>query len=215
MRGLVTAMAAALALAACTPLTSEHPLFSHADEVGPSPLSEGLWVGIDENCTREMAARAPPPESCDQFTLRHTASGWRLSAQDKDDNGAVRTLEFPIVVVPAVPTEHADAYAPLYIVEVGQRDADPKSDAPPDQRIYAVVAPIGVLPAQELFVTEIDCAAILREGPIDGVSERRGADGALSGCVAANQAAVREAARRTVIENLSGIDHNRMVLVRP
>ena len=34
-------------------------------------------------------------------------------------------------------------------------------------------------------IAQIDCAAILREGPLDGVVEQRSASGGLTGCVAA------------------------------
>lgn len=215
MRAYMIAVATALMLGACTPLTSERPLFSHADETGPPPLTEGVWVALEDNCTREMATATPIGASCDQLTLRHTTEGWRLSGQDKDDNGAARTVDIPLVVVPAVGTANAEAYAPLYIVQLSTRDANSHSDASPEERIYGVIAPIGAMPATEAFFTDIDCGAILREGPIAGVTEHHNADGTLGGCTTASPSAVREAARRTLVEGFGNVDNDRLVFVHP
>jgi hypothetical protein len=215
MRVYMIAIAAALALGACTPLTSEHPVFSHADETGPSPLTEGVWVALEDNCTREMATATPIAATCDPLTLRRTADGWQLNGQEKGDNDVVRTVEIPIIIVPAVRTTNADAYAPLYIVQLSTRDANSHSNAPAGERVYGVIAPTSTMPATEMFFTDIDCAAVLREGPIDGVAEHHNADGVLDGCTTTSPAAVREAARRAMIESLGNIDRERLIFVHP
>lgn len=212
MRIFLTAVVAMWVLGACTPLTSEHPLFAHANEAGPLPLTQGVWVPLEDHCTRQMAMATPIAETCDQLTLHHGADGWRLSGRDKDND---RDVEIPFVLVPAVRTETDEAYAPLYVAQFSMCDADRNCDAAADERIYTAIAPIGTLPATEAYVTSIDCAAILREGPLDGVAERRNPDGSLSGCSAANPAAVREAARRAIIQELSNIDRDRMIFVHP
>jgi len=218
MRFLSIALAATtLALGACSPpLTSDHPLFAVADQTGPAPLAEGVWVALSARCTREAALSATPPEDCEQMTLRRADEGaWVISGKDKDENGVERTEELRLVIAPAVHTADADAYAPLYIVQLSAHDADPHSGAPADARIYMAFAPIGAMPARELYFIDVNCDAILREGPIDGVSTERDAQGNLSACRAANQTAVREAAQRATIEELSNIDQTRLLFVHP
>jgi hypothetical protein len=216
MAKLSMAALAALTLGACTPLTSSHPLFSLADATGPAPLSEGVWTALDENCTREMAAQTPLPHGCDQIVLQRRADGaYEVKGAGKDGDAGERPGALTLIIAPAVNTSSADAYAPLYLVQLSPRDADAASNAPPQSRIYAVFAPIGAMPAHEAFFTDIDCTAILREGPIAGVAEQHDPGGALSGCTTDSPAAVREAARRALIEAVSRIDEDRLVFAHP
>jgi hypothetical protein len=216
MRRSSIAMLAALTLGACTPLTSNHPLFSVADQTGPAPLTEGVWVAIDENCTREMAAATPLPHGCEPLTLsRASDGGWTLTGLSKDADGGPKPQSVHFIAVPAVATARPDAYAPLYVVELSARDLDPHSDAPAEARIYGAAAPIGALPATELFFADIDCDAVLREGPIEGVTAERDGNGSLTGCLADRPAAVREAARRAMIEEVHTIDQSRLVFLHP
>jgi hypothetical protein len=216
MAKILMAALAALTLGACTPLTSSRPLFSLADAAGPTPLSEGVWTALNENCTREMAARTPLPEGCDQIVLHRRADGaYELKGAGKDSGGGERSAALTLIIAPAVSTSAADAYAPLYLVQLSPRDADATSSASPQSRVYAVFAPIGAMPAREAFFTDIDCTAILREGPITGVTEQHGPGGALSGCTTDSPAAVREAARRALIEALGHIDQDRLVFAHP
>ncbi len=229
MRTSIIAAALALAsLGACTPLTANAPLFTTADSVGPPPLMEGRWVALDEEkCTRAMALRrGGPAHGCQPFTLRRTEDGaWQFYAEGDDEHGVHHTMNLRFVMAPATGKATPEAYAPLYVAEYAsssvaedppETSAAPADKPPPNQVQYAVLAPIGTLPAREVFtIAEIDCDAALREGPIDGVSEPLNADGSSHGCVAANQQAVREAARRVLINNIARVDSSRMVYIGP
>jgi hypothetical protein len=230
MRALVLA-AFVFDVVACTPLTANAPLFSVADQTGPPPFTEGAWVTIDEHCTRAMASRHTLPRSCHSFSLRRDADGaWRVSGSDKDDHGAERTFNSRLIIVPAVQVPPdgvsegsfavVNPYAPLYVAEFNPSDfeADAQADAShhaTTARTYSVIAPIGSMPARELVFVEIECSTILREGPMDGVATEHDTHGNLTGCIAVNQGAVREAARRAMIESLGQIDDNRTVFVHP
>ena len=210
---MLTAMI--LALGACTPLSANHPLFAVADQTGPAPLTEGVWVAINSRCTRELAATTPLPDDCEPVRLHRNGDGsWQLSAA-KIENGVEQRDEMRLIIVPAVATANAEAYAPLYLVEVSAREADEHSSAPADARVYGAFAPIGGLPAREAFFVDVECDAVLREGPLDGVVSVRDANGGLTSCTAENKGAVREAVRRAVIEELSNVDEARIVFVRP
>lgn len=220
---LALPLALPLALGACTPLTANAPLFSPADAIGPPPLTEGVWFALDEErCTREQATSATPPRTCVPFTFRHMPDGaWRLTAEGPDDHGVRRHLDLRFVAAPVNEKPSPDAYSALYVAEYLDDGTLDTSDAKQTERHapevrYAVLAPVGGQPARELFlIAEIDCGNILREGPIEGVEERHDAGGALTGCVAANQAAVREAARRAVVENLDDYERSRLLFVHP
>jgi hypothetical protein len=207
--------AAALALGACTPLTSNHPLFAVADQTGPPPLTEGVWVALNARCTREEAAATPMPDDCEPFTLhREGNGGWALSST-KTVNGVVQHEDMHFLLAPAVPTARADAYAPLYVAQMPAHEVDPHDDSDADVRIYAALAPLGEMPAKEAFFIDLECDSVLREGPIDGVTAEHNDRGEISACTAQNQSAVREAARRGAIEQLSTIDANRLIFVHP
>jgi hypothetical protein len=226
-----TALLLAAALGACSELTADAPLFSSADQFGPPPLTEGLWIAVHEGCPESNARRRTGrfPGGCTPLEIRRTEDGaWQaqlridlianLSAQERaeaEEQAAAGPMR--LVIAPAVERARPDSYAPLYVAEVTLQ-------SPPDAIGYAVIAPIGAMPAQStLVVASIGCIDILRQGPIEGVREqyrtRIEDDGSehreVSGCVASTQAAVREAARRAVIENLDEMLERRYVYVRP
>jgi hypothetical protein len=119
-------------------------------------------------------------------------------------------LTLRMIIAPASETPNWQAYAPLYVAEYAS-----DGTAHPGPR-YAVIAPIGTLPATEIFVIgEIGCADVLRDGPVEGVREVRDEADRLIHCVASSQAAVRAAARRALIENLAQINDTRLLFVRP
>jgi hypothetical protein len=101
--------------------------------------------------------------------------------------------------------------APLYVAEYVAAD-DPTIQ-------YALVVPVGALPTREVrLVPMIECNDVLRDGPVEGVKEERDADGALRACYADSQNAVREAARRALVERLGDVfaeDAVRFVYVGP
>jgi hypothetical protein len=152
--------------------------------------------------------------------LRRSSDGaWQFYAEG-DENGKHRVMNVRVIVAPATGKGAADAYAPLYLAEYQSSaisDDPPAQGSPASTQVqYAVLAPIGTLPAREVFtIAEIDCDAALREGPIEGVTQARNADGSNGGCVAANQEAVREAAQRVLINNIGRVDSERMVYIGP
>jgi len=213
LKFLISAIVA-LALGACTPLTSPHPLFELADQTGPAPLAEGVWVGLNHECTREMANTSPLPQGCEGATLRRASDGaWTLSGPGKDHEGRPQTENLRLIIVAAVARARGDAYAPLYIVELDPSQADPHAGPASQRRIYGVIAPIAGAPATEAFFLSIDCEAILREGPIAGITAERDGAGNLTGCTTQSAEAVRQAARRALIEGISNIDQSRLLFV--
>ena len=238
-RGIAATMLA-VALGACAELRADAPLFAVSDQIGPPPLTEGVWIAVGEDCPSYYARRGRGryPEQCSPMDLRRGEDGaWRMRprvdlmsnlnaqerAQIEADFGPAR-----VIIAPAVEHPLADGYSPLYVAEVVQRAEDR------DAVGYAVIAPMGAMPATSALVLgSIGCDDILRDGPIEGVtaeytaaeepasesgpSATPGVQGppALSGCVAATQASVREAARRAVLQNLEQMMQVRFVYVRP
>lgn len=213
------------ALAGCAQLSAEAPLFSPADQVGPAPLSEGVWIAIGEECGERNARRGGRfPKECAPIEISRLPDGaWSaryridlasgLTREERAEAEAARVMH--LVIVPAVQRRTPEAYSPLYLAEI-------TSSAPEDKVAYAVLAPLGDLPATAMLVIAgIDCADALRDGPIDGVTEqyieRVDETGVtrqdLSGCLASTQAAVRQAARRALIENLATLAEQRYVYV--
>lgn len=217
-----------MVLGACAELGAEQPLFSAVDQ-GPAPLREGVWIGVGEGCAEHNIRRRRFPAECGPLDIRREPDGaWQFSLRidlisglsareradeaEKEQNGPYR-----LILAPAVERALDGAYAPLYVAELGLRDDGLSSVS------YAAVAPIGTLPASEMrIVALIGCDTILRDGPIDGVTvqyeTRTDAEGRpyqeISGCDASHQAAVREAVRRAVIEDLDTIVSRRYVFVR-
>lgn len=239
-RQVIAVLLCAATLGACAELTAEAPLFAPADQIGPPPLTEGIWIVVSEECpdynARRRSGRFPP--DCTPLELTRLEDGaWQarlrvdlvygLSVQERAESEETAG-PYRLIVAPAVERDDADAYAPIYIAETTRADASGVS--------YMIIAPLGEKPAASaLIVPSIGCADILRDGPIEGVTpeysttERPvvepGASAAiesgeqrpptLSGCIATTQAAVREAARRAVIENLDEMLGRRFVYVRP
>lgn len=184
------ALAFMVLVCACAPLTAQRPLFSPLDQIGPAPLAEGAWVqtGCDETAT-------DPEDACAHIELARAADGgWLYTMRSSAEDGESASWRF--IIASALEVDRGEDYAPLYVAEYVSLD-DP---GPP---LYAVVAPVGVMPAREVrMVSMIDCDDALREGPIPGVEEVVGEEAFDRVCVAADRAAVREAARRALIENL-------------
>lgn len=216
--------------AGCAELTAERPLFSVADQTGPPPLTEGIWVNISEECPRPNLRQRRFPGECVPMEIRREADGaWRVAiridlisdfdrerrAEEEADpsNGPYR-----MILAPAVERPITDSYAPLYLGEL----TTPGSEEPRDVG-YAVVVPSGELPATSAYIVgSISCISILADGPIEGVTpeytpridDQGVTHQELSGCVASSQAAVREAARRAVVEGFDEIASRRLVFVR-
>ncbi len=234
-RHCFAALLLAAALAGCAELTAEAPLFAPSDQIGPPPLTEGVWIAVGEDCPSYYARRRSGryPGDCMPIEMRRLDDGaWQvqlradlvfnLSADERTraetDYGPMR-----VIIAPAVEQPPTDGYAPLYLAELNPRTED-------DVIGYAVIAPLGTMPATEaMIVGSIGCVDILRDGPIAGVTveyaapeqpaaETTGqpaAERRLSGCVATTQASVREAARRAAIENLNEMTQRRFTHVRP
>lgn len=218
IRTFVLSAIAVLSLGACAPLTAEAPLFSPADQVGPPPLVEGVWIFVSEDChERNARRRGRLPAECRPGELRRLPDGaWSFRFQDHVQlaEDAEGPFVLRLVMAPATAQKRPDAYAPLYVIErmwVTPVEENPRPG-------YTVLVPIGELPAREAFLFEdVYCATILREGPIEGVEPIFDQHGEMVRCIASSQAAVREGARRQVIENLNSMmqDDERFVFVRP
>ncbi len=209
-KALVIAVVAGLAVAACSPLTARSPLFSASDQIGPPPLSTGVWMSVSEHCPAS-AAQGPLPSACELAELRRLPDGaWILRFREPAHDGiAEKEVELRMLIVAATEHPTGEAYAPLYLAEY----EDP-TQSPPVR--YAAIAPRGVMPATDIrVIADIDCADVLRDGPVTGVSEVRDAHGALVRCIADGPRAVRESVRRAVIENLRDLDENRLVFIHP
>jgi hypothetical protein len=229
IRKSIAATLLALALGACAELTAERPLFTVADQGAP-PLQEGVWISIGDGCPDYMQRRRRFPSECLPLDIRRQDDGaWRVAvrvdlvsglttreraeAEEDEDNGP-----YHVILAPAVERELGDGfYAPIYLAEAAMLSAEGSSVS------YAIIAPIGAMPATEMHMAVmINCDDILREGPIDGVTNRyetrTDAEGqsyqGLAGCTASNPAAVREAVRRAVIEDLGSLTERRFVFVR-
>lgn len=232
---LILASLMAMLLSACTLLTAEQPLFTTADQTGQAPLREGVWIMVSENCAARYAQRRSGrfPASCNPMDIRRDADGaWRASPRidlmsgppdDDTPKGPMR-----VVIAPAI--EQASAgFARLYVGQYA-------TDAARTLVNFVVIAPIGEMPASTFAIAVIDCTAILREGPIEGIEIiYRSAEGeappvegdapsehhedatpVIQSCIATTQAGVREAARRTLIEEFSNFASSgeRFVFVR-
>lgn len=185
---------AAFALAgACAPLTAERPLFGPLDQIGPAPLTEGVWR--QAGCDPQSSTADDPCVSIEVARAGDGAWLYTMVSDEPETRGERYAWRF--IIASAVETARGEEYAPLYVAEYESLDE-------PGPPLYAVVAPVGAMPAREVrMVAMIDCDDALREGPIPGVEERNAEDAFERLCVAADRGAVREAARRALIENLS------------
>ena len=177
-------LAAAVWLGGCfVPLTADAPLFSTADQVGPPPVREGVWIIDSSECDADWVDRARAsgraPPGCPFYELRHRRDGaWLLRVHD-DEMGV---FESRLIMAPVTGAGSADSPT-FYIFEAaiqGRR-------WPPDERPveYVIAAPIGTRPAREMAWLLFLCP----DKAISGI--KRGA----RSCIANHPAAVREAAR--------------------
>jgi hypothetical protein len=209
---IVTLMSAA----ACAPMTADRPLFSVTDQAGPAPLREGLWIGVGEECHERLRTRRNPPLKCIPSTLSRAADGsWLFHMRGPPDEGrrGPQERDVRLLIAPGVERALDDAYAPLYVAEY----RDPDAQEGPAPLRYAALIPAGPMPAEDLTLFQIDCADALRDGPIRGLTPvytRERGEERMTGCIAHSKTAVREAARRAVIENENEAGM-RFVLVRP
>lgn len=224
----LAAIVLAAALGACAQLTAEAPLFA-PNLNQPPVLTEGIWIGIGEECADRNLRQRRFPKECAPLDIRLQPDGaWvvrlrddlmsNLTTQERADAVADRSLgPYRIVLAPAVERDVADGYAPLYVAEFTRNDPEDPSVA------YMAIVPIGAMPASEIRMTvSLSCSSILRDGPIEGIvpnyETRPGTDGEtyqnLTGCTASSPAAVREAVRRTLIENFADFTQQRFVFVR-
>lgn len=209
MRTILVA-AALFAASACAPLTARAPLFAPADQGERAPLAEGVWAQITETCHPEMTAQTVP-RACGQGQIARARDGsWRLSLSPpgRAATEAPQT-QWRFVLAPATDRRAPHDYAPLYVAEYTSSD-DPAI-------YYAVIVPLGPPPARQLvLIPLIECDDALHDGAIAGVRLDLDADAKPLACYASTQRAVRQAARRAVIERLSdmlGPDSIRLVHV--
>lgn len=246
-RRRIAATLLAAALGACAELTADAPLFTPADQIGPPPLTEGIWISIGEHCPDYNARRRSGrfAADCTPIELSRLQDGaWQarvrmdlvygVTRAERDEAEQSDAGPYRLIIAPAVERADSESYAPLYVVEMS-----PRTDSA--HIGYMVVAAIGVKPATSALVTgPINCQEILRDGPIEGITVSYGtrttepaadesapstaappgdapaeSEPPVSGCSATTQAAVREAARRAVIENLEEMTQRRFVYVRP
>lgn len=176
-------LAAAVWLGGCfpPPLTADAPLFSTADQVGPPPLREGVWLSPDE-CDADWArasGRAPP--GCWFVELRHRPDGAWLWRVHDDEMGF---SEARLIMAPVTGASSAEAPT-FYIWELSPIQGRQWLPPPYERTSYLIIAPIGTRPAREMAAAEILCP----DKTISGI--KRGA----RSCIADHPAAVREAAR--------------------
>ena len=228
VRKSLAAALLALALGACAELTAERPLFTVADQGLQPLLQEGVWISVGEDCPESNLRRRRFPQECVPIDIRRDEDGsWRiqgrvdlvsnLTAEEREEAEGDENGPYRMLLAPAVERDLGDSFAPLYIGELALMSARQPSIS------YAVIVPRGELPASEMYLSpSISCLAILFEGPIEGVTpvyiERTDVQGntnqELDGCTATTQAAVREAARRIVIESFVELTERRWVRVR-
>lgn len=227
-KGILALVLSAAVLGACAELRAEAPLFSPADQTGPPPLREGVWIAVGEGCAAHNARRRGRfPRDCTPLEITRAADGaWRamfrvdlisnLNRRESTETDPETIGPHRMIIAPAVERVLADDYAPIYVVELGPRSGAPATS-------FAVLAPIGTMPAEAFYlIASIGCEDILRDGEIADIKpEYRTLNGEggeyqqLSGCVASSQAAVREAARRAVIENIDTMTERRYTFARP
>jgi hypothetical protein len=200
------AIAAILALCACTPMTAEAPLFSPADQDPGFAPEAGLWVARDEGCSDDPQKHKPGDGGCIDDWMRLTRlpdGAWEMrEAGGDDDDGPVRF--FAAAATPAQDGRRAA----LFVVEGVTAEGEIN---------YMAVAPRGDRdgPITRLQATLVECdIAQAPYAPIEGVRLIY-KDGRVNGCIASSKEAVREAARRAVLETLNDFGAVELVYVRP
>jgi hypothetical protein len=228
-------------VAGCTQLTAERPLFSPADQIGPPPITAGIWlsVGEDECPERNARRRSGFDRGCAPLEIRRLEDGaWeahfradlapRMPARERAEMAMEEPIRF--VVVSAMNRQTPDAYAPLYVAETYANETTS----------YFTLAPIGQMPATRVLWTPIYCDAALLDGPIEGIAvtyrpmveeesaaaidpgmkqspapHQETSRSEIESCMASTQEAVREAARRAFVEAGASNERSRLVFIRP
>lgn len=205
-------VAAAVLLSGCAVLTAPAPLFTPGDQDASFRLEEGLWAFRRDDCRADPARSAPARKSClDWARIRRLDDGgWIAEPASPDDAGdaPVRFGVYPATVAAQ------GAVAPVYVAE-GRSEKDPGPS-------YAAIIPRatgaadrdgGAGAVRRVVLIALDCSAITRDGPIpDIIVETK--EGRVSGCVAKTKDAVREAARRAVVQDAPRIGEEELAWVR-
>jgi hypothetical protein len=197
---------AGLALAACSPLTAEAPLFSPADQDAALVIAQGLWVGRDADCKVNPAHSRPERKSClDWARITREADGrWLLTFVPDDEDGPMR-----VVLAPAS-ARGSRTIAPLYIAE----GVNTKTGA----IAYAGFVARGERDVdgavRRFAIAPVTCDIVESAGGVTGVAMVR-EDDRIVRCVAASQEAAKEATRLAAIDALPILGENELVFVRP
>lgn len=215
LRGGLLALSA-LCFSACAPLVAEAPLFSAEDQIDPSPLVEGVWIQISEECpARHLRTRGRVPAGCAPIELRLLDDGaWQARARFDLARGEAPSetpwyREEPVAFVLAHVTSMDEPS--LYVAE--------QRPGPEGGRVsyIALIPTLHLEPERVAFVLlPLDCHTILHDGPIDGIvpeyreetaeapaeAEGDAPQPVLSACVAQHQEAVRAAARQQALRQL-------------
>src|SRR5690348_553739 len=127
------ALAAVVFVSACASLTADRPLFTTADQIGPAPLAEGIWIMVGDDCPMPIASRRTGrlPRDCAPMEIRRGDDGaWiarfrvdLMSTPPDADDGPLGPFTF--IIVPAADHTEAASYAPLYVAEFDQNPEEP------------------------------------------------------------------------------------------
>jgi hypothetical protein len=200
---MMSGVLAMLVFSGCAMLTAERPLLAPQDQDKVFTLAEGLWAHRESTCTVDPATTGPENKDCVDWAriVREADGAWRVEAIGEDDP------PMRLVIIPAV-TSEAGRLAPLYVGEA--------TSAKQQEPAYAVIVPRGDLsaPVRHVAFDAISCTPLLREGEPADITFTRGADGRVTGCAAKTKEAVRDAARRAVIDALTTLGDEELVFVR-
>src|SRR5262245_35496597 len=128
-RHCFAALLLAATLGGCAELTAQAPLFAPADQIGPPPLTEGVWITVNDTCPAYYARRRTGrfPRDCYPIEIRRLDDGaWQIwfradltanptaaDRRDAEDHGPMRAI-----IAPAIEHPSPDAYSPLYLLEI-------------------------------------------------------------------------------------------------
>lgn len=230
----IVVIIAALLLGACAPMVTRGPLFNVADQVGPPPIEEGIWIAISDDCPERNAQRRRNfPTACAPIEIRRLPDQrWRIaprpdllrtpsrySGQWEDESTWVIVAGFE------------SGASPFYVLQPSPAAADARVS-------YSMLIPITSteLPARRFVAAPIECTTVLGRGPMAGIAPLWGprtpravpVEGpgppdeptrlraleindalteelVLQGCIPITQQAAREGAQRMAIESLPAL----------